>query len=54
MTTGPARKAPVSRPGSWSEPAERPWSYWDLWFAAVALSDTATERRESGAPSYRV
>ena len=38
MTTGAPRKPPVFGPESWSELAGRPWSYWDLWFAAVAVS----------------
>ena len=39
MTTGTRRKPPVFGPESWSELAGRPWSHWDLWFAAVAVSD---------------
>lgn len=39
MTTGTPRKSPVFGPESWSEMVGRPWSYWDLWFAAVAVAD---------------
>ena len=39
MTTGTPRKSPVFGPEPWSELAGRPWSYWDLWFAAVAVAD---------------
>ncbi|MGH9091045.1 MAG: hypothetical protein ACRDZR_06655 [Acidimicrobiales bacterium] len=28
-------------PEPWSEQAGRSWSYWDLWFAAAAVSDHA-------------
>lgn len=41
MTTGAPRKPPVFGPEPWSELAERSWSYWDLWFAAVAVADYA-------------
>ncbi len=39
MTTGTPRKPPVFGPEPWSELAGRPWSYWDLWFAAVVVSE---------------
>ncbi len=39
MTAGTPRKAPVFGPEPWSELAGQPWSYWDLWFVAVAVSD---------------
>jgi len=39
MTTGTPRKSPVFGPEPWSELAGRPWSYWDLWLAAVAACD---------------
>ena len=39
MTTGTPRKPPVFGPEPWSDVAGRPWSHWDLWFAAVAVSD---------------
>ena len=39
MTTGTPRKPPVFGPEPWSDVAGRPWSQWDLWFAAVAVSD---------------
>ena len=41
MTTSTPRKPPVFGPESWSELAGRSWSYWDLWFAAVAVADYA-------------
>jgi len=41
VTTGTPRKPPVFGPEPWSELAGRSWSYWDLWFAAVAVSDHA-------------
>ena len=41
MTTGTPRKPPVFGPEPWSELAGRSWSYWDLWFAAVAVADCA-------------
>jgi len=39
VTTGAPRKPPVFGPEPWSDVAGRPWSHWDLWFAAVAVSD---------------
>lgn len=39
MTTGTPRKPPVFGPEPWSDVAGRAWSHWDLWFAAVAVSD---------------
>ena len=39
MTTGRPRKPPVFGPEPWSELAGQSWSHWDLWFAAVAVSD---------------
>jgi hypothetical protein len=39
MTTGTPRKPPVFGPEPWSELAGRSWSYWDLWFVAVAVAD---------------
>ena len=39
MTTGAPPNPPVFGPEPWSELAGRSWSYWDLWFAAVAVSD---------------
>lgn len=39
MTGGMPRKAPTYGPERWSELAGREWSYWDLWFAAVAVAD---------------
>ena len=44
MTTGTPRKPPVFGPEPWSELAGRSWSYWDLWFAAVAVADYADSR----------
>lgn len=41
MTAGVPRKPPVFGPEPWSELAGRSWSYWDLWFAAVAVADCA-------------
>lgn len=41
MTTGTPRKPPVYGPEQWSELAGRSWSYWDLWFSAVAVVDHA-------------
>ena len=39
MSTAAPRKQPVFGPELWSEVLGRPWSYWDLWFAAVAARD---------------
>ena len=39
MSASSPRKPPVFGPEPWSELAGRPWSHWDLWFAAVAVSD---------------
>jgi len=41
VTDGSPRKPPVFGPEQWSELAGRSWSYWDLWFSAVAVSDHA-------------
>jgi len=39
VTTGTPRKPPVLGPEPWSELAGLSWSHWDLWFAAVTVSD---------------
>lgn len=41
MSTGTPRKPPVFGPEPWKELGGRSWSYWDLWFAAVAVVDHA-------------
>lgn len=46
MTTATPRKPPVFGPEPWSELSGRSWSYWDLWFSAVAVSDHAADLDE--------
>ncbi len=42
MNQATGRKPPVFGPEPWSEVAGRLWSYWDLWFAVVAVADHAS------------
>lgn len=37
MIAAAPRKPPVFGSEAWSELTGQPWSYWDLWFAAVAV-----------------
>lgn len=39
MTDVP-RRQPIFGPETWAERAEQPWSWWDLWFCAVAVADS--------------
>lgn len=39
MTDAP-RRPPIFGPETWAERAGQPWSWWDLWFCAVAVADS--------------